>query len=88
MWSAWWILWALTCQIHVVAGKQTPSSQGLQHEQLWDQAQGNAFLSKLNSSDSQVSRQVSFYYLYRRGSLLPCSRMLCPVQAKWVGLQM
>jgi hypothetical protein len=32
--------------------------------------------SKLNSSDFQVSRAGIFLYLYRRGSVLPCSRML------------
>jgi hypothetical protein len=43
MWSAWWILWALTYQIHVVVGKH----HQLQHEQLWDQAQGNAFHTQI-----------------------------------------
>ena len=33
--------------------------------------------SKLNSSDPKYQGQVSFCYFYRRGSLFPCSRMLC-----------
>jgi hypothetical protein len=53
MWSAWWILWALTCQIYVVAGKHqaTISSSmnncGTKHRVMLP-------TSKLNSSDSQV----------------------------------
>jgi hypothetical protein len=54
MWSAWWILWALTYQIHVVAGK---------HQAAINSSMNNCRTkhrvmlptSKLNSSDSQVS---------------------------------
>jgi hypothetical protein len=66
MWSAWWILWALTCQIHVVARKHqaainsSMNNCGTKHMIMLP-------TSKLNSSDSQVSGQVSFCFLYRRG---------------------
>jgi hypothetical protein len=41
MWSAWWILWALTCQIYVVVGKHQAAISSSMNK-LWDQAQGNA----------------------------------------------
>jgi hypothetical protein len=53
MWSTWQILWALTCQIHVVVGKHqaTISSSmnncGTKHKVILP-------TSKLNSSDFQV----------------------------------
>jgi hypothetical protein len=53
MWSAWWILWALTCQIHVVTGKHQAAISsnmnncGTKHKVMLP-------TSKLNSSDSHV----------------------------------
>jgi hypothetical protein len=41
MWSAWWILWALICHIHVVARKHQ-AAKGSRMNNLWDQAHGNA----------------------------------------------
>jgi hypothetical protein len=51
--SAWWILWALNCQIHVVAGKHQAAISssmnkcGTKHKVMLS-------TSKLNSSDSHV----------------------------------
>jgi hypothetical protein len=53
MWSAWWILWTLTYQIHVVAGKHQAAFSsnmnncGTKHRVMLP-------TSKLNLSDSQV----------------------------------
>jgi hypothetical protein len=59
MWSAWWILWALTCQIHVVAGKyQVAISCNMNN--CGTKQRVMLHTSKLNSSDSQVLRAGIF----------------------------
>jgi uncharacterized protein YlxW (UPF0749 family) len=53
MWSAWWILWALTCQIHVVVGKhQAAISSSMNNFETNHMVRLPT--SKLNSSDAQV----------------------------------
>jgi hypothetical protein len=73
MWSAWWILWGLTCQIHVVAGKHQAAISsnmnncGTKHRVMLP-------TSKLNSSDSQVSGAGIF--------LLPLQERVTPALFK------
>jgi hypothetical protein len=73
MWSAWRILWVLTCQIHVVAGKHqaaissSMNNCGTKHRVMFP-------TSKLNSSDSQVSGVVIF--------LLPLQERVTPALFK------
>jgi hypothetical protein len=77
MWSAWRILWALTCQIHVVVGKHqaainsSMNNCGTKHRVMLP-------TSKLNSSDSQVSRTSIF--------LLPLQEKVTPTLFKNVML--
>jgi hypothetical protein len=69
MWSAWWILWALTCQIHVVAGKHqaaissSMNNCGTKHRIMLP-------TSKLNLSDSQVL-EASIFLLLLQERVIP-----------------
>jgi hypothetical protein len=73
MWSAWQILWALTCEIHVIVGKHqaainsSMNNCGTKHRVMLP-------TSKLNSSDSQVSRTSIF--------LLPLQEKVTPTLFK------
>jgi hypothetical protein len=73
MWSAWRILWALTYQSHVVAGKHQAAINpnmnncGTKHRVILP-------TSKLNSSDSQVSGAGIF--------LLPLQERVTPTLFK------
>jgi hypothetical protein len=91
MWTAWWILWALTYQIHVVAGKhQAVISSSMNNYGTNDRVMLST--SKLNSSDSQVSRVGIFLLplhervtlaLFKNVMLLSTPNVLCTL---WWGL--
>jgi hypothetical protein len=91
MWTAWWILWALTYQIHVVAGKhQAVISSSMNNYGTNDRVMLST--TKLNSSDSQVSRVGIFLLplhervtlaLFKNVMLLSTPNVLCTL---WWGL--